>query len=84
MKSEANSSTLPNKLKVFCRMRTPTNELPCKQYTINQANSTIELENKTIYSFNKIFLDSSQQEIYEDLLLPSLNEALINSIKKKL
>ena len=87
MKLESNSQILPpnaNKLKVFCRMRMPPNDAAYSQYKINSTNNTIELENKTTYSFNKIFVDSSQQEIYDFIILPSLNEAMLNSFFEKL
>lgn len=69
-----------NKLKVFCRVRTSSQQNDSRLYKINDSKHSIELENKTIYSFHKIFKNSSQKEIFQTILLPNINEALVNSM----
>jgi hypothetical protein len=77
-------STAANRLKVFCRLRIPPPEpqqqqqpSPPELFRLNSQANTLELENKTSYSFHRIFSQSSQAEIFEAIMWPLLKDALV-------
>ena len=79
-------TSLPsNRLKVFCRLRNPppSDMRSPDLFKLNPFTNSIELENRTLYSFNKILSNTSQQEIFDSIMSPIIRDSFLYSISNK-
>ena len=79
------SQNITNKMKVFCRIRgfsiIDHFSKAAELYKLNPILNTLEIENKAIYSFTKIFNEDSQSEIFQTVMGSIIKEAFMNRIK---
>ncbi len=68
-----------SKLKTFCRLRSQPFSDFSKLYKLNFSSNTLEVENKAIFPFHKIFQSNSQLEVFQGIMSSILKEAFIES-----